>query len=99
MVMNKRWIFLSALAAFFAVQSAACNRIDPMTQKSGAVESKDCATEARRMQNEIREAPERRRGDRTPEATLHVNEALQQASAGDQAACWRELAIAQSIRP
>jgi len=100
MIMDRTWIFLAALAAPLAVQAAACSQTDPMTQRSGSVESKDCATEARRMQNEIRNAPEGRGGrNDIPEAALHVDEALQQASSGDEAACWRELGKAQSIVP
>lgn len=97
--MDRTSIFIAALVAPLALQTAACSGTDPMTQKSGTVESKDCATEARRMQNEIREAPNRPRGERVPEASLHVDEALQRASEGDQAACWRELGTAQSIMP
>ena len=98
--MDRTWILVAALAAPLAVQTAACQNdpIDPMTQKSGSVESKNCGTEARRMQNVVNNAPEGRQ-DNTQEATLYVNEALQQAQAGNQAACWQWLGKAQDILP
>ena len=99
--MDRTWILVAALAAPLALQTAACSQndpIDPMTQKSGSVESKNCGTEATRMQNVVNNAPEGRQ-DRTQEATLYVNEALQQAKAGNQAGCWSQLGKAQAILP
>lgn len=99
--MDRTSIFIAALVAPLAIQTAACSGTDPMAQKSGAAESKDCATEARRMQDEIRNAPQgrRRTSEDMAEAAVHADEALQQASSGDEAACWRELGKAQSILP
>jgi hypothetical protein len=100
-IMDRTSILIAALVAPLAIQTAACSGTDPMTQKSGAVESKDCASEARRMQNEIRDAPQgrRRTSEDMAEAALYADEALRQASAGDEAACRRELGKAQSILP
>ena len=99
--MDRTAIFIAALVAPLMIQATACSGTDPMTQKSGGGASKDCATEARRMQEAIREAPQgrRRTSEDMAEAALYADEALRQANAGDEAACRRELGKAQGILP
>jgi hypothetical protein len=100
--MSRSWIVTAGLAVPLLVAQAACSqdssawKVDPMTQTSGSAESKNCATEANRMQNVLSNEPNGRH-ERTAalEAGVHVQEAQQYAAQGNQKACWDELSKAQ----
>jgi hypothetical protein len=101
--MFKTWIMTVSLAVPLLVTGAAYSQdnsllqVDPMTQTAGSAESRDCATEANRMQNVVSNLPSGGRHDSTDaaEAALHVQEAQQYAAQGNQKACWDELGKAQ----
>jgi len=97
--MTKAWIVIFCLAAPLLATEAAYSEepmtVDPMTQSAGAAESKDCGTEARRMEHVASDAPDGRK-DRTPNAIYHAQLAERYAADGNDQACWSELGLAQN---
>lgn len=96
--MPKARIVKAGLALTVLLQAAACSHglaVDPMTQTVGKPESKNCATEAKRMQWVAENLPNVNEF-RQELASLHVWEAEQAAATGNEKGCWDALGLAQS---
>jgi hypothetical protein len=99
--MFKAWIVTVGLAVPLLLAEAGCSqdsswwKVDPVTQTAGSMESKDCATEARRMERVASLLPNNRQNVQAI-PILYAQEAERAAVEGNERECWSKLGEAQA---